>query len=212
MRVRCPRQQEGGDPPRKHLPRKKIPADLRSLARGHTALCIKVLAGIVSQEAVPPAAPLECGCPFLIDGVEVHLPAPSTPAAVSVVPHDGRKPGRGEALHASALAMLVVPNPQSDVVLGPVWWRRRPFSLGIARLLCIRRLRSGLAPGEPGTEPPLRWLSEFPEKRRGARRAGKHDPAFLAERVDDGLIDPVDVVRVTIRGVEKIVKHDVAAG
>jgi len=29
---------------------------LRSLARGHTALCIKVLSGIVSQEAVPPAA------------------------------------------------------------------------------------------------------------------------------------------------------------
>jgi hypothetical protein len=38
------------------LPRKKIPANLRSLARGHTELCIKVLAGIVSQEAVPPAA------------------------------------------------------------------------------------------------------------------------------------------------------------
>jgi hypothetical protein len=29
---------------------------LRSLARGHTALCIKVLAGIVSQETVPAAA------------------------------------------------------------------------------------------------------------------------------------------------------------
>ena len=39
-----------------HLPRKKIPPDLRSLARGHTELCIKVLAGIVSQEAVPSAA------------------------------------------------------------------------------------------------------------------------------------------------------------
>jgi hypothetical protein len=38
------------------MPRKKIPADLRSLARGHTELCIKVLAGIVSQEAVPPTA------------------------------------------------------------------------------------------------------------------------------------------------------------
>jgi hypothetical protein len=38
------------------LPRKKVSADLRSLARGHTELCIKVLAGIVSQEAVPPAA------------------------------------------------------------------------------------------------------------------------------------------------------------
>ena len=42
--------------PRKPLPRKKIPADLRSLARGHTELCIKVLAGLVSQDAVPPAA------------------------------------------------------------------------------------------------------------------------------------------------------------
>ena len=40
----------------KYLPRKKIPPGLRSLARGHTELCIKVLAGIVSQEAVPPAA------------------------------------------------------------------------------------------------------------------------------------------------------------
>ena len=29
---------------------------MRSLARGHTTLCVKVLAGIVSQEAVPPAA------------------------------------------------------------------------------------------------------------------------------------------------------------
>ena len=46
----------GGSPPRKPLPRKRIPADLRSLARGHTELCIKVLAGIVSQETVPPGA------------------------------------------------------------------------------------------------------------------------------------------------------------
>ena len=45
-----------GDRPHKPLPRKKIPTDLRSLARGHTGLCIKVLAGIVSQEAIPPAA------------------------------------------------------------------------------------------------------------------------------------------------------------
>jgi hypothetical protein len=29
---------------------------MRSLARGHTALCIKTLAGIVSQEASPAAA------------------------------------------------------------------------------------------------------------------------------------------------------------
>ena len=50
------RKQEGVDPPRKPLPRKKISSDLRSLARGHTTLCIKVLAGIVSQEAVSPAA------------------------------------------------------------------------------------------------------------------------------------------------------------
>ena len=55
MGARC-QQEEGGDLPRKPLPRKKIPTDLRSLARGHTELCIKVLAGIVSQEAVPPAA------------------------------------------------------------------------------------------------------------------------------------------------------------
>jgi len=37
------------------LPRKKIPANLRSLARGHTEQCINVLAGIVSQAAMPPA-------------------------------------------------------------------------------------------------------------------------------------------------------------
>jgi hypothetical protein len=53
---RTPSTGGGVDPPRKHLPRKKISADLRSLARGHTELCIKVLAGIVSQEAIPPAA------------------------------------------------------------------------------------------------------------------------------------------------------------
>src|SRR4051812_11475217 len=45
-----------GGPPHKQLPRKRLPADLRSLARGHTELCIRTLAGIVSQEAVPPAA------------------------------------------------------------------------------------------------------------------------------------------------------------
>jgi hypothetical protein len=33
-----------------------MPADLRSLARGHTELCIKVFASIVSQEAIPSAA------------------------------------------------------------------------------------------------------------------------------------------------------------
>jgi hypothetical protein len=38
------------------MPRKKIPADLRSLARAHTELAIKVLAGMLSQEAVPAAA------------------------------------------------------------------------------------------------------------------------------------------------------------
>ena len=54
--LRCPSQPEGVGSPRKHMPRKKIPADLRSLARGHTEQCIKVLAGIVSQEAVPAAA------------------------------------------------------------------------------------------------------------------------------------------------------------
>jgi hypothetical protein len=31
------------------MPRKRIPADLRSLARGHTALSIKVLAGIAQN-------------------------------------------------------------------------------------------------------------------------------------------------------------------
>ena len=55
-RWRSLRQPEGVGSPRKYMPRKKIPTDLRSLARGHTKLCIKVLAGIVSQEAVPAAA------------------------------------------------------------------------------------------------------------------------------------------------------------
>jgi len=35
------------------MPRKKIPADMRSLTRGHT---IKTLAGVASQEAAPAAA------------------------------------------------------------------------------------------------------------------------------------------------------------
>ena len=34
----------------------KTPADLRSLARAHTAMGIKVLAGIASAEDAPPAA------------------------------------------------------------------------------------------------------------------------------------------------------------
>ena len=42
-------KQEGVGPPHKHVPRKRIPADLRSLARGHTALSIKVLAGIAQN-------------------------------------------------------------------------------------------------------------------------------------------------------------------
>jgi hypothetical protein len=41
---------------------------LRSLARGHTALCIKVLAGIVSQEAVPAAARVSAACILLDRG------------------------------------------------------------------------------------------------------------------------------------------------
>ena len=55
--TRCLRQQEGVDPPRsKYLPRKRIPPNLRSLARAHTELSIKVLAGIASAEDAPPAA------------------------------------------------------------------------------------------------------------------------------------------------------------
>jgi hypothetical protein len=49
-------RQTGGGPPRKPLPRKKIPADLRSLARCHTEMGVKVLAGIASAEDAPPAA------------------------------------------------------------------------------------------------------------------------------------------------------------
>jgi hypothetical protein len=64
---RDPKQQKGVGSPRKPLPRKKIPSDLRSLARGHTALCIKVLAGIVSQEAVPAAAARVSAAVILLD-------------------------------------------------------------------------------------------------------------------------------------------------
>jgi hypothetical protein len=38
------------------MPRKRIPADLKSLARAHTQQAIRVLAGMLSQEAVPAAA------------------------------------------------------------------------------------------------------------------------------------------------------------
>ena len=54
--TRCLRQQEGVDPPRKPLPRKRIPPNLRSLARAHTEMGVKVLAGIASAEDAPPAA------------------------------------------------------------------------------------------------------------------------------------------------------------
>ena len=43
-----PRQQ-GGAPPRKPLPRKRLPANLRSLARGHTEMALRTLAGIASS-------------------------------------------------------------------------------------------------------------------------------------------------------------------
>jgi len=38
------------------LPRKKIPPNLGSLARAHTEMGVKVLAGIASAEDAPPAA------------------------------------------------------------------------------------------------------------------------------------------------------------
>jgi hypothetical protein len=50
------------------MPRKKIPADLRSLARGHTEQCIKVLAGMLTQEAVPAAARVSAACILLDRG------------------------------------------------------------------------------------------------------------------------------------------------
>ena len=59
------------------MPRKKIPADLRSLARGHTELCIKVLAGLVSQDAVPPAARVSAAG-ILLDRGWGRAPQPHT--------------------------------------------------------------------------------------------------------------------------------------
>jgi hypothetical protein len=81
------RQQEGVYP-RKPLPRKKIPSDLRSLARGHTALCIKVLAGIVSQETVPAAARVSAASALLDRGwgraPQVHTDADGGPIRVVI--------------------------------------------------------------------------------------------------------------------------------
>jgi len=44
----------------------KAPIDLRSLARAHTEMCLKVLAGIASQKAAPPAARV-AACGHLLD-------------------------------------------------------------------------------------------------------------------------------------------------
>ena len=92
----------GVDPPHKHLPRKKIPSDLRSLARGHTELCIKVLAGIVSQEAVPAAARVSAAGILLDRGwgraPQVHTDTDGDPIRViirqliDVVPQDKDEP------------------------------------------------------------------------------------------------------------------------
>jgi hypothetical protein len=69
------------------LPRKKIAADLRSLARGHTELCIKVLAGIVSREAIPPAARVSTAGILLDRGWAARRsPTPATMAATSASP------------------------------------------------------------------------------------------------------------------------------
>jgi hypothetical protein len=102
MRARCPRPQEGIDPSRKYLPRKKIPSDLRSLARGHTALCVKVLAGIVSQEAAPAATRVSAASALLDRGwgraPQVHNVADGGPIRVvirqliDVVEHDKDEP------------------------------------------------------------------------------------------------------------------------
>ena len=67
------------------MPRKKIPPDLRSLARGHTELCIKVLAGIVSQEAVPPAARVSAAGILLDRGWGKAPPTHTAPHAERVV-------------------------------------------------------------------------------------------------------------------------------
>ena len=58
----------GVDPPRKPLPQKKIPQDLRSLARGYAEMCVRTLAGIVSQEAIPPAARVSAASALLERG------------------------------------------------------------------------------------------------------------------------------------------------
>jgi len=78
------------------LPRKKIPPDLRSLARGYTEMCVRTLAGIVSQEAIPPAAPVWAASALLARGwgKEDHSsPSPSIRSTSS-----GLEEGEREAL------------------------------------------------------------------------------------------------------------------
>src|SRR6478735_4455577 len=68
------------------MPRKRIAADLRSLARGHTDLCVKVLAGIVSQEASPAAARVAAASALLDRGwgraAQVHSDADGGPIRI----------------------------------------------------------------------------------------------------------------------------------
>jgi hypothetical protein len=85
-------------PPRK-LPRKKNPFDSRSLAR-HTELCIKVLAGIVSQEALPPAARVSAASALLDRGARPR----SSPRLT--LAHSGGASLMRDAAVCLALAML----------------------------------------------------------------------------------------------------------
>ena len=71
------RQHEGGRPTPQTIAPKKIPPNLRSLARAHTELAIKVLAGIVSQPAMPPAARVSAAA-ILLDRGWGRAPQPHT--------------------------------------------------------------------------------------------------------------------------------------
>lgn len=66
----------------------KAPADLRSLARGHTEMCVRVLASIAKQPRSPPAA-RAMACGILLDrgwgkAVQPHVGDDEKPIALTI--------------------------------------------------------------------------------------------------------------------------------
>ena len=67
----------GGYVPRKPLPRKKIPADIRSLCRAYTDESVRHLAAIMRQPEFPPSARLQA-IAILLDRGWGRAPQPHT--------------------------------------------------------------------------------------------------------------------------------------